>query len=86
MAKLSILLVEDNPLAQKVMQTELKGHAVDAAANPAAAAANMRKKRYDLVFLDLDLGAKDALAGLRLIAPAAAAGAYTVIMSGHDDE
>ncbi|OIO11272.1 MAG: hypothetical protein AUJ52_02160 [Elusimicrobia bacterium CG1_02_63_36] len=86
MKKLSILLVEDDPLARKVLETELKGHALQSAADAAAGLAKINTGKFDLVFLDLDLGAKDPLAGLRLIAPAASAGAYTVIMSGHDEE
>lgn len=86
MQKLSILLVDDDPLARKVLETELKGHTLQTAAGAADGLTKIKAGKFDLVFLDLDLGAKDPLAGLRLIAPAAAAGAYTVIMSGHDEE
>jgi DNA-binding NtrC family response regulator len=86
MKKLLILLVEDDPLARKVLSTELKDHSLETASGAAAGLEKIRNKRFDLVFLDLDLGDGDSLSGLTLIAPAAAAGAYTIVMSGHDEE
>lgn len=86
MAKLNILVVEDDALARKVMAAELKSHAVEFAETAAAARKKLAGGRYDVVFLDLELGPKDACSGLTLIAPAVARGAYAVVMSGHDSE
>ncbi|MBI2362797.1 MAG: sigma-54-dependent Fis family transcriptional regulator [Elusimicrobia bacterium] len=86
MSKLSILVVEDDALARKVMAAELKSHSVEFAETAAAARKRLAAAEYDLVFLDLELGPKDACSGLTLIAPAVARGAYAVVMSGHDSE
>ena len=42
MTKLSILVVEDDPLARNVLETELKGHALQSAADAAAGLAKFK--------------------------------------------
>ena len=56
MEKLSILVVEDDPLARKVMAVQLKDHAVDFAENAAAGRKLLEKGGHALCFLDLQLG------------------------------
>lgn len=86
MEKLSVLVVEDNPLARKVMAVQLKDHAVDFAENAAEARKLLESGRHELCFLDLELGDGAEAAGLELIPLAVARGAYSVVMSGHDGE
>ncbi len=86
MEKLSILVVEDNPLARKVMAVQLKDHAVDFAENAADGRKFLESGRHALCFLDLQLGAGDEAEGMDLIPLAVARGVYSVVMSGHDGE
>lgn len=86
MGNLSILVVEDDPLARKVMAVQLKGHAVDFAENAAAGRELLEKGGYGLCFLDLQLGKGDETEGMDLIPLAVARGIYSVVMSGHDGE
>ena len=86
MQKLSILVVEDDPLARKVMAVQLKDHAVDFAENASSGRALIESGRHALCFLDLQLGDGDNASGMELIPLAAARGIYSVVMSGHDGE
>ncbi len=86
MQKLKILVVEDDPLARKVMEAQLREHDVDFAHDAASARRKIASKRNEVCFIDLMLGDKDDLAGLELISAAREAGAYSVVMSGHDSE
>lgn len=86
MNNLSILVAEDDPLARAVMAAHLKEHAADFAPDAASARRLLGEKRYDLCFLDLDLGGGDPQAGLDLVPLAVAKDVYTVVMSGHDAE
>lgn len=84
MSKLSILLVEDDALQRKIMAAELKAYGLETAETAAAARKKLAGGRWDVVFLDLELDGSGEAAGLGLIAPAVAKGAYVVVMSGHD--
>ena len=86
MAKLSILVVEDDPLARKVMETQLKGHSVEFAIDKRTALEALAMGAHDLCFIDLKLGKHDDCSGLQLIPVAASKGIYSVVMSGHDSE
>ena len=86
MSRLSILVAEDDPLARAVMAAQLKEHAADLAPDEVAARRLLETKRYDLCFLDLDLGSGDPQAGLGLVQLAASKDTYAVVMSGHDAE
>lgn len=86
MGNLSILVVEDDPLARKVMAVQLKDHSVDFAENAAAGRELLEKGDYGLCFLDLQLGKGDETEGMDLIPLAVARGIYSVVMSGHDGE
>jgi DNA-binding NtrC family response regulator len=86
MQKLKILVVEDDPLARKVMEAQLREHDVDFAHDAASGRRKIASKRNEVCFIDLMLGDKDDLAGLELISAAREAGAYSVVMSGHDSE
>ena len=84
--KLQILVVEDDALARKVMAAELGAHAVTYCADVAEARLKLENGRFDLCFLDLELGDNGRATGLDLLPLAAAHGVYAVVMSGHDSE
>ena len=58
---LRILLVEDSPVNQKIAAGVLRrlGHAATIAADGRAALALVRKKRFDLVFMDVEMPEMD---------------------------
>ena len=86
MPKLSVLVVEDDPLARKVMENHLGGHQVDFAQDAGTARHKLQTGRHDICFIDLNLGEKDPASGLQLIPLAASKGIYSVVMSGQDSE
>src|SRR5947209_4260370 len=86
MTRLSILVVDDDPLARKVMAAHLGGHAVDFAADKAKACAKLEAGSPDVCFIDLQLGAAGDCSGLDIIRLCASKGIYAVVMSGHDSE
>ncbi len=86
MNKYSILIVDDDPLTRKVLTRQLSNHNVDTASSFNSAYRKLEKQRYDLCFIDLELGKGDNCSGLELIPLAVASGAYSVIMSGHDSD
>jgi DNA-binding NtrC family response regulator len=86
MEKLRILVVEDDPLACKVMEAQLREHDVEFAHDAPSARRKIASKRNEVCFIDLMLGDKADLPGLELISVARAAGAYSVVMSGHDSD
>ena len=57
----SILLVEDNPINQKMVQVMLSrmGHHVDLANNGLEAVSAIREHRYDLIFMDVQMPEMD---------------------------
>ncbi|HVU25011.1 MAG TPA: response regulator, partial [Opitutus sp.] len=70
-----ILVVEDNPLNQKVtlMQVRNLGHAADAAENGREAIAALRRKHYDVVLMDVHMPVMDGQEATRFIRRAQAA-------------
>lgn len=84
--KLSILVVDDDPLARKVMDAHLNEHRVDFAPNLLTARKKLESNQPDICFIDLKLGEKDDYSGLKLIPLASAKGVYSVVMSSHDSE
>src|SRR6185369_3801158 len=86
MEKLSVLVVEDDALARKVMQAQLAAHDVEFAEDKPSALRKLESGKHDVCFIDLNLGKDDAQSGLDLIPVAAAKGVYSVVMSGHDSE
>lgn len=86
MAKLSVLVVEDDPLARKVMEDHLSEHRVEFAPDSQTARQKLDRGRHDICFIDLNLGEKDRASGLQLIPLATSKGIYSVVMSGHDTE
>ncbi len=86
MPNLSILVVEDEPLARKVLADRLNGHQVDFAADMATAHEKLQAGAHDICFIDLKLAQTDDCSGLKLIPLAAAKRIYTVVMSGHDSD
>jgi DNA-binding NtrC family response regulator len=87
MAKLNILVVDDDPLAQKVLSSHLSDHAVEFAKDAAGARKRLGEGKLDVCFIDLKLGASDKdCSGLTLIPVAAGKKVYSVVMSGHDSE
>ena len=85
-SKLSVLVVDDDPLARKIMENHLSEHQLDFAADKASALKKIEEKRHDLCFIDLDLGKANPLAGLDLIPIATSKGIYPIVMSGHDSD
>lgn len=86
MRKLKILIVEDDPLTRKLIEGQLREHNVDSASDAESGRRKIAAGRNDICFLDLKLGAKDDKSGLDLVPLASKAGAYCVVMSGHDSE
>jgi two-component system, sensor histidine kinase and response regulator len=64
-----LLLVEDNPINQKVALEILKGTgaAVDVAGNGRAAVAAVRDKHYDIVLMDVQMPEMDGIQTTRII-------------------
>lgn len=69
MAPLHVLLVEDNPINQRVAQRLLEkwGHTVDLACNGAEAVDAVRQGTYDLVLMDVQMPVMDGLRATREI-------------------
>ncbi len=86
MSKLSILVVEDDPIAQQAMQDHLGDHRVEFAQDSGIARQKLQAGGHDICFIDINLGEKDKASGLQLIPVAAAKGVYSVVMSGHDSQ
>ena len=83
---LSILVVEDEPLARGNIAHHLKDHAVEFAFNAAQARQKLASGTHDICFIDIQLGENDNGSGLDLIPLAAKKGSYSVVMSGHDSD
>lgn len=64
-----ILVVEDNPINQKVLATLLRkrGYEVDVANDGAQAVQRAAEKSYGLIFMDLQMPVLDGLEAARLI-------------------
>lgn len=86
MSKLSILVVEDDPFARRLMEAQLGGHRVDFAEDAGAARRKIESGGHDICFIDLKLGKNDVASGLDLISLASSKRIYSVVMSGHDSE
>lgn len=86
MKKLKIFVVEDDKLAQKLMEKHLNKHSLDFADNKTTAIKKLKTNNYDICFFDLMLGINDDYSGLKLIPLAAKKGIYTVIMSSSDSD
>ncbi len=69
MGDIKILLVEDNPINQKVALEILKetGALIDVADNGRKAVAAVRKNRYDLVLMDVQMPEMDGIQATRII-------------------
>lgn len=87
MLPLKILIIDDDPLAQKVLAAQLREHRLETAKELSDARAKLESERFDLCFIDLKLGPQDrACSGLELIPLAVGKRVYSVVMSGHDSE
>jgi CheY-like chemotaxis protein len=66
---LNILLVEDNPINQKVAQRIIKkfGYTVDNAVNGLLALDSVRNKKYDIIFMDIQMPEMDGLEATKII-------------------
>lgn len=86
MEKLKILVVEDDPLARKVLASHLDPHLATFAEDAQTGRRLLEDGRPDICFIDLQLGRGDTCSGLELIPIAARKGVYSVVMTGHDAE
>lgn len=86
MGKLSILVVDDDPVARRLIEAHLDGHQVEFAPDAGTARRKIEAGGQDICFIDLNLGERDEASGLNLIPLAAKKGIYSVVMSGHDAE
>jgi DNA-binding NtrC family response regulator len=85
--KLKVLVVEDDALARKLVEDQLREHEVDFAPDLASGRKKIAARRNDICFIDLKLtGKPNDTSGLELVPLAAKAGAYCVVMSGHDSD
>ncbi|WP_239163513.1 ATP-binding protein [Paractinoplanes rishiriensis] len=66
---LHVLVAEDNPVNQRVVQLllERRGHRVELVADGAAAVTAVRRTRFDLVLMDVQMPVLDGLAATKLI-------------------
>jgi PAS domain S-box-containing protein len=66
---LDILLVEDNPINQKVAQRIIKniGYSIDIAENGLVALDLLKQKKYDLIFMDIQMPEMDGLRATKII-------------------
>lgn len=66
---LDILLVEDNPINQKVAQRIIKkiGYSIDIAENGLVALDLLKQKKYDMVFMDIQMPEMDGLRATKII-------------------
>lgn len=86
------LLVDDSEIALRYLQTRLQrwGLQIDLAGSSGAAIERLAAHSYDLVFLDVELGAGSELGGLELCRhikqSAAAVSASVVMVSAHHSE
>ncbi len=73
---MSLLLVEDNPICQKVMSLHLRnlGLAADTASNGREAIEALRRKTYDVVLMDQRMPELDGIEAVKLMRAAQAAG------------
>ncbi len=76
------MVVEDDPLIQKIIGKNLKGNNVDFASNKDDAFKKLDSKKYNITFVDLMLGENDNYSGLRVIEKAKSKGIYVVVISG----
>ena len=86
MSKLSILVVEDDPFARRLMGSQLESHQVDFAEDAGSARRKIESGGHQICFIDLILGKGDEASGLELIPLAKAKGAYSVVMSAEDSQ
>ncbi|HOL63287.1 MAG TPA: sigma-54 dependent transcriptional regulator [Elusimicrobiales bacterium] len=86
MKKLSILVVEDDKLSQKIILKNLDGHNVDTADNYSKSSEYIKKNNYDICFIDLVLGKNDNFSGLKVLEEAKKKNIYSVIISGSGND
>jgi CheY-like chemotaxis protein len=66
---LNILLVEDNPINQKVAQRIIKkfGYTTDTAVNGLLALESLENKKYDIIFMDIQMPEMDGIEATKII-------------------
>jgi signal transduction histidine kinase/CheY-like chemotaxis protein len=85
---LRILLAEDNPINQRVVESMLgqRGHEVTVAGNGREAVDAYRRRPFDLVFMDIQMPEMDgfeALASIRRLAPGGVSRPPVVALTAH---
>ncbi|MBI4667640.1 MAG: sigma-54-dependent Fis family transcriptional regulator [Elusimicrobia bacterium] len=82
---ISVLVIEDDPIACKHMAVHLKDHKITFAHDFPTAKQKIKQGAYNICFIDLQLGENDdGCSGLKLIPLAVSKKIYSVVMSGHD--
>jgi hypothetical protein len=83
MSKITILVIEDVPLARKGMAAQVTAHTVDFTQDTVTVRKKFDVGKHELCFIDLELGENDDCFGLGLIPIAVSKGVCPVVMSGH---
>lgn len=81
---MKILIVEDNKLARLTLIGLLKGHEFIEAKTYKEAVTKLKKEKFDLALLDIDLDIKGA--GLRLAKLCKELGLYSIMTTGHEED
>ncbi len=82
--KKNILVVEDDELSRITLKCLLDSFgSVDEAENSISAIKKINNKKYDIVFIDLDL--ESELAGFNIISVARMRNCYTIVLSGREE-
>ncbi len=85
MAKLHILLIDDDPLWQLAFSAQLSAYGlVECASSAKQARTMLAHTHYDLAFIDLDL--EERLIGLEVVALTKKLGVYNVIVSSNETD
>ncbi|HEX4044233.1 MAG TPA: PAS domain-containing protein [Gammaproteobacteria bacterium] len=86
--KLKILIVEDNPVTARLLESEIHrlGHDVDVAFNAVDAEILAKKKEYDLIFMDISLPGIDGVELKKRLSKPHSDRPIIIAVTSHDNE